>query len=321
MIRHKVLLSFILPEGMQLPFTEELTLIPADPKASDEEWLLQMRTERVSALLVAAGRNLTADFIGRMPDSVKILATASVGFDHIDLKAAAAGGLVVTNTPDVLTNATADLAMMLLLNACRRGREYLELMREGWSRPLGFHGMLGMDLENKTLGIFGMGRIGRAMADRARAFGLHIAYCNRHRLPPDQERGAAYYPSLREMLPHCQMLALTAPSTPETRGAVNRDAFSLLPQGSVLVNVGRGDLIVEEDLIEALRTGRVAAAGLDVFQNEPNFDRRFLEFPQVFLTPHMGSATVETRSAMARRAMENVVRVIRGGAPLDPVNG
>lgn len=320
MIRHKVLYSFTLPEGMPLPFTEELTLIPADPKASDEEWLLQLRTEKVSALLAFAGRSLTADFIGNLPDSVKIIATASVGYEHIDLKAAKARGVVVTNTPDVLTNATADLGMMLLLNACRRGREYLEIMREGWSRPLGFNGMLGTDLEGKTLGIFGMGRIGRALADRARAFGLRIAYCNRHRLPPDQERGAAYYPTLREMLPHCQILSLNAPSTIETRNIVNRDAFSLLPFGSVLVNVGRGDLVDEEDLLEALSSGKIAAAGLDVFHNEPNFDRRFLEFPQVFLTPHVASATVETRSAMARRALENVARVVRGEPPLDPVH-
>ena len=271
------------------------------------------------ALLFTSHLKMTAEVIAALPAHVRVAATCSVGFDHIDLAAAKARGLPVTNTPEVLNECTADLAFLLLLNACRRGSEYEAVMRRGWRRGMGMGEMLGLRAWGKTLGILGMGGIGRAMAARARGFGMKIVYCNRNRLAPDLELGATYFASFEEMLPHCDILSLHAPSGPETAGIMNARTFGLMKLGAVFVNAARGALVDETALIEALRTGQLFAAGLDVFHNEPAYDLRFAELPNVFLTPHMGSATVETRNAMGFRAIDNIQAVLSGRPAIDPL--
>ena len=278
------------------------------------------RHPSIDALLISFRVKLDAAALARLPAQVKILATSSVGTEHIDVDAARARGLIVTNTPDVLTDATADLALMLLLCAARRAREYAQIMDRGWRERFGLGDMLGLDVSGGTLGILGMGRIGQAVARRARGFGMRIVYHNRHPLPADQEQGAVYFPDLAAMLPHCQFFSIHAPAGAGMEGLINRRMLGLLPRHSVLVNTARGQLIDEEALIEALNSGHLAAAGLDVFRGEPDFDLRLKVFPNVFLTPHMGSATVGTRNAMGFRCLDNIAAFVRGASPRDQVS-
>ena len=271
------------------------------------------------ALMISSNLKMTAERIAALPDRVKVLATCSVGYEHIDVEAARARGLPVTNTPDVLTDCTADLAMLLLLGACRRASEYEAIARAGWGKPFGMGEMLGLRVSGRTLGILGMGRIGQAVARRARGFGMRVIYCNRSRLPPDVEQGATWYPRFHDMLPHCQVLSLHAASGPETASIMDASAFDRLPSGAVFVNTSRGALVDEEALIAALEGGHLFAAGLDVYAAEPSIDPRLVALPSVFMTPHMGSATVETRDEMGFRALDNIAAVLAGKPPIDPL--
>ncbi len=271
-------------------------------------------------MLITLTERLDAATIAALPASVRIVATMSVGFDHIDVAAAAARGLIVTNTPGVLTEATADLTLLLILGAARRATEAMTLIREErwgtWSPT----GLLGVDLAGRRLGILGLGRIGAAVAKRARAFGLEIHYHNRRRAPPEQELGATYHDTFDGLLAVSDILALTAASTPETRNIIDHAALAKLPPGAILVNSARGDLVDDDALIEALRTGRLFAAGLDVFRGEPALDPRYRRLPNVFALPHIGSATVETRTAMGMCAIDNLDAVLkRGIIPITPV--
>jgi len=287
--------------------------------ATDIDGLITaLESHKAEALVIGGRTRLTASVVERLPERLKIVATTSVGFDHIDLHAASKAGLIITNTPDVLTAATADLTLFLMLGALRRGREYLEIIARGWRQRFGFDEMLGMEVGSRSLAIVGLGRIGQAVAHRARAFGMPILYHNRSRLPQEQEAGARYFPTLESMLPHAQVLSLNAPSASEGP-LIRAEHIARLPKGAVLVNTGRGALIDEEAMIAALQSGHLAAAGLDVFLNEPDFDLRLRDLPNVFMTPHMGSATEETRLAMSLRALDNVAAVLDGDAPGDPV--
>ncbi len=262
---------------------------------------------------------LTADAIARLPASVRVGATSSVGYDHIDVAAAKARGMFVTNTPDVLTECTADFAFMMLLAAARRVYHYDKIMRAGWRYRIGQGDVLGVRVTGKTLGILGMGRIGRAVAQRARGFNMTVMYHSRNRLPPEMEQGARYFGSFHEMLPHCNFLSLHAPAGPVTDRIVNARALALMPRGAVLVNVSRGGLVDEDALHDALISGQLFGAGLDVFRSEPDFDMRFAGFDNVILSPHIGSGSIETRNAMGFRALDNIAAVLAGKGPIDPL--
>jgi hydroxypyruvate reductase len=211
------------------------------------------------------------------------------------------------------------MTMLLLLAASRRAAEGEKLMLGGWRRSFGMGEFLGRSVTHKRLGIYGMGRIGQAVAQRARGFGMSILYNNRRRLPPEQEMGAQYFAALEDMLPRCDILSINAPATPETEKIINKRTLSLLPRGAIFVNTARGQLVDEDALIEALQSGQLFAAGLDVFRQEPDFDLRFTTLPNVFLMPHVGSATVETRNAMGFRALDNVAAVCAGKPAIDPL--
>lgn len=271
------------------------------------------------AILTCGTEKFTSDVIERLPDKVKILATFSVGYDHIDVAAARARGLVVTNTPDVLTDATADITMLCLLGAARQAQNAERIMRQGlWGRWAAMD-MLGVEVTGKRLGIFGMGRIGQAVARRARGFDMEIHYSNRNRLPPQTEQGAVYHSDPESMLPHCDFLSTNCPASHETRHFVNARRIALLPDGAVVVNTARGSVIDDDALISALDSGKLAAAGLDVYEGEPNIDHRYLVLSNVFLLPHIGSATIETRNAMGFRALDNLDAWFAGRAPRDRV--
>lgn len=284
-----------------------------------DEVIAASHTHRAEAILFTNTLPLTAEAIERLPPSVRIGATSSVGYDHIDVAAAKARDMMVTNTPGVLTECTADFAFMMLLAAARRAYEYDRIMRAGWRYRIGQGDMLGVRVTGKTLGILGMGRIGRAMAQRARGFDMTVLYHSRNRLPPDQEQGARYFENFHEMLPHCDFLSLHAPANPITDKIVNAEALAKLKRGAVLVNVSRGGLVDEDALLDALKSGQLFGAGLDVFRSEPDYDMRFATLDNVILSPHIGSASVETRNAMGFRALDNIAAVLAGKRAIDPL--
>jgi lactate dehydrogenase-like 2-hydroxyacid dehydrogenase len=258
-----------------------------------------------------------AEVIKALPASVKIIATVSVGHEHIDKIAAKARGITVTNTPDVLTDATADITMLLLLGAARGASWGDRMVRENrWPRgqmiaPMGF------DVSRKRLGILGMGRIGQAVARRAKGFDMELHYHNRNPSAEADGLGARYHQSFEAMLPLCDFLSINCPMTPETKGLINARTLGLLPKGAIVVNTARGGIVDDDALIAALQSGHLAAAGLDVFANEPNIDPRYRTLDSVFMLPHLGSATHGTRTAMAMRAFDNVLAHAQGKTPRD----
>ncbi|QLY26918.1 D-glycerate dehydrogenase [Bdellovibrio sp. KM01] len=316
-MKNTILLPYIAPKNVAALAKEKFDAFVSDRELTTEEIVQLANEKKPQGMIIVPKQKFTKDIIAKLPDSLRIIATSSVGFDHLDIAAAKERGIQLTNTPDVLTECTADIAMLLLLNACRRGREYLEIMEAGWRKPFSQSEMLGVKVSGKTLGIYGMGRIGQAVADRARGFGMKIVYCNRRRLSPELEKGATYFAKLEDMLPHCQILSLNAPGNADTRHIINDQTLALLPDDAVLVNVARGSLVQEDALMRALQSGKLFAAGLDVFENEPAYDLRLKEFHNVFLTPHMGSATRETRDAMGFRALENIEQSLKGQRPQD----
>jgi lactate dehydrogenase-like 2-hydroxyacid dehydrogenase len=276
-------------------------------------------SHRAEAILFTNTLPLTAAAIAALPETVRVAATSSVGYDHIDVPAARARGIVVTNTPGVLSECTADHAMMLLLAAARRGAEYDRLMRQGWRHRIGQGDLLGVRVTGKRIGILGMGRIGRAVAQRARGFDMQVLYHGRTRLPSDLEQGAEYFAEFHAMLPHCDFLSVHAPGGPATDKMIDARAFSLMPDGAVLVNVARGSLVDEDALHDALTSGKLFAAGLDVFRAEPDYDLRFAALDNVVLSPHVGSGSRETRDAMGFRALDNIAAVLAGRRANDPL--
>ena len=282
------------------------------------------RCSGAQALVVCPADRIPAATIAALPDSVRILASLSVGTDHIDLAAARARSLVVTNTPDVLTDATAEIALLLMLGAARRAVEGERLARAAKGTPGAWTGwtptqLLGRQLSGKRLAILGMGRIGRAVADRARAFGLAIHYSNRSRLPPDLEQGATFHPDADEMLAFADILSLHCPATAETRSWLNARRIALMPEGAIVINTARGAIVDDGALIAALASGRLFAAGLDVYDGEPNLNPGYQTLSNVFLLPHLGSATRETRNAMGFKALDNLDAFFAGQEPPDRV--
>lgn len=267
------------------------------------------------ALIVTPAETLDAAVIKALPESLKIVASFSVGYEHIDVAAANKRGLKVSNTPGVVTAATADLAFLLILAATRRAYEGELFLRSGEWKGIRPTQLLGTQLTNKRLGIIGMGRIGGAVAARARAFGMTVLYHNRHPAPPEVAGDAEFIPDLSDMLPKCDVLSLHCPLTEETKNILNAERIALLRDGAVVINTARGGLIDDDALIAALNAKTVNAAGLDVYANEPNFDPRYLSLKNVFLLPHMGSSTVETRTAIGMLAIDCVDAALEGRAP------
>lgn len=319
-MKPRVVVARRMPRAVMARIQQEFTPVLAETAELNAEALVSHLPDcDAHALLITSDIRLTGDIISRIPSCIKIVATCSVGFEHMDVAAAKARGLILTNTPEVVTDCTADLTFLLILGACRRATEYSTIMRDGWRNAFGWDEMLGVQVSNKTLGIVGLGRIGRAVAQRARGFGMKILYTDVRRLPPEMEQGARYCASLRELLPLVQILTLHAPAGPGADKIMNAEAFALLPKGAVFVNAARSRLVDEEALLGALTSGHLYAAGLDVFDKEPGCDPRFIALPNVFLTPHAGTSTVETRNAMGFRALDNIAAVCAGMPPIDPL--
>lgn len=283
------------------------------------EELIQ-RSAGCDAILCCHTENLNETVIAALPSSIRVIANFSVGVDHCDLEAAKAREIIVTNTPDVLSDSTAEIAMLCMLGAARRGGEGFSLVRQNewhdWSPTF----MLGKQITGKRFGIVGMGRVGQVVAKRARGFDMEIHYHNRNRLDLDLEQGATYHESLDSLLSVSDVLSLHCPNNPDSLGLLNVETIEKLPHGAIVVNTARGTVIDDDALIAALRQGRVWAAGLDVFNNEPsNIHPAYRELPNVFVLPHLGSATEQTRDAMGFRALDNLDAIFSGQKPVDRV--
>ncbi len=295
----------------------EPRLNPDDRLYSSDE--LIALSEGADAIMPCHTEKFSAEVVARLPDSVKAIANFSVGVDHVDLQAAAARGIIVTNTPDVLSDATAEIAILCMLGAARRAGEGDRLVRgaswKDWSPAF----MVGIQVTGKRVGIVGMGRVGQIVARRMRGFDMEVHYHNRRRIDPVLEQGAVFHESLEEMLPLCEVLSLNCPTTPETKGLLNAERLALLPDGAIVINTARGALVDDDALIDALQSGKLHSAGLDVYNNEPAIDPRYRELDNTFLLPHIGSATRETRDAMGYRALDNLDAIFAGREPNDRV--
>jgi lactate dehydrogenase-like 2-hydroxyacid dehydrogenase len=275
---------------------------------------LLLAADGADAMLVTPADRLDAAFFTRVASSVKVIATHSVGYDHIDLKAAAARKIAIAYLPGISTDAVADITLLLLLGASRRAYEALQVVRSGNWNPSDLTLLLGWQLTGKILGIYGMGRIGQAVAKRARGFGMKIHYHDPHRLSPEIEGDAIFHDNLYDLLRVSPFLSVNAPETKQTHHFLDAKAMACLPRGAIVVNAARGGMVVDEDLIAALKSGQVAAAGLDTYEGEPNLNPGYLLLQNTFLLPHIGAATVETRTAMGMLALDNIDAVL-GGSP------
>ena len=253
-------------------------------------------------ILTSLTDKMDAETINKLPDSVKILSNFAVGFGNIDLEAAKRRGITVTNTPDVLTDATAEIGILLILGACRRASEGIESARESnwkWSADY----LIGKQLTGTRLGILGMGRIGQRIAKIAKSLGMIIHYHNRSKLSDEKEQGATYHNNLKDLLSVSDVLSICCPASKETVDMINKETIEYLPKGAVVTNVARGDIVEDEALIDALNRRKVYAVGLDVYKNEPNLNPGYLKIKSAFILPHLGSATKDTRIAMANLAI------------------
>lgn len=314
-----ILVTRKLPDAVENRLRRDYAPIlnPDDALYSSDEII--ERAKDADAILPCHTEQFNAAVIARLPERVRAIANFSVGYDHVDINAAKARGIIVTNTPEVLSDATAELTMMLMIGAARRAYEGERLVRtrkwKDWSPSF----MVGTQVTGKRLGIIGFGRVGRVVAKRARGFDMTVHYNDLQRIAPELEQGAIYHETPADLMPHCDFLALHTVSSPETTKLLNADLIALLPDGAIVVNASRGVVIDDEALISALTSGKLTAAGLDVYNNEPDIHPQYRQLPNVFLMPHIGSATRETRDAMGFRALDNLDAIFAGRAPRDRV--
>jgi len=270
-------------------------------------------------ILSALTDKLDAETINKLPDTVKILSNFAVGFGNIDLDAAKKRNIAVTNTPEVLTDATAEIGILLILGACRRAAEGISGARASdwkWSADY----LIGKQLTGTRLGILGMGRIGQKIAKVAKALGMIIHYHNRSELSSEKAQGAIYHNNLKSLMSVSDVLSVCCPASNETINLINKETLENLPQGAVVTNVARGDIVDDEALIDALNRRKVYAVGLDVYKGEPNLNPGYLKHKSAFILPHLGSATKETRTAMANLAIDNLEEFYKTGNCKNKVN-
>ena len=270
-------------------------------------------------ILTSLTEKLDVNVISKLSNKIKIISNFAVGFGNIDLDAAKKRNIIVTNTPDVLTDATAEIAILVLLGAARRAKEGMEwVKRENWEWSVDF--LMGKQLTGSRLGILGMGRIGRAIADRARLFGMKIHYYNRSRLDKNLEKDAIYHKSLASLLSVSDFFSINCPATKETKHIINNKTIKYFPDGAVISNSARGDMIDDDAMIEALKNGKIFSLGLDVYNGEPKIHPEYLTLPNVFVLPHLGSATIKTRTAMGDLAVGNIQEFFKTGKCKNKIN-
>ena len=314
----KVLVTREIPEAGLRPLEGfDVTVLSELPPERDD---LLEAARGMAGVLSTLTEQMDAEFMDAAGDDLKVIANMAVGYDNVDLEAANECGVVVTNTPGVLTQTTADTAFMLLLAAARRLGEGERIVRAGEWEAWGPKMLLGPDVWGKKLGILGFGEIGQALARRARGFGMELIYWNRSRKEEAEKELEARYLELGELLETCDFLSIHAPLTEETTHLIGAPELEKMKTEAVLVNTSRGPLVDESALADALEEGRIFAAGLDVYEEEPKVHPKLLELENVVLAPHIGSASFETRDRMAVTAGEDLRAVLRGEQPKNPVN-
>ena len=280
--------------------------------------LIEM-SEGKDGILSSLTDKLDAETINKLPETIKIISNFAVGFGNIDLEAAKKRGIAVTNTPEVLSDATAEIGILLILGACRRAAEGIESAREGgwkWSADY----LIGKQLTGTRLGVLGMGRIGQKIARIAKSLGMIIHYHNRSKLSEEKEQGAIYHDNLKSLFSVSDVLSICCPATKETENMINKETVEYFPKGAVITNVARGDIVDDDALIDALNRRKIYAAGLDVYKNEPNLNPGYLKIKSAFILPHLGSATKDTRIAMANLAIDNIDEFFKTGNCTNKVN-
>ena len=294
-----------------MKLSEEYALSIFNVKLNEEDKILTKdeligKSNDCDGILSSLTEKFDVDTISKLSDTVKIISNFAVGFGNIDLEAAKKRNIIVTNTPDVLTDATAEIAMLLILGAARRASEGMTYVKnKNWKWTSDF--LIGKQLKGSRLGILGMGRIGRAVAIRAKAFGMEIHYHNRSQLKPDLEMGAIYHENIKSLFSVSDILSINCPATKETKNIINKKTLEFFPMGAIITNSARGDMIDDEAMVQALINRKIYAIGLDVYKGEPNIYPGYLNQKDVFILPHLGSATKKTRIAMGNLAIDNIV--------------
>ena len=308
-MKPKILVTRKISDGAEEKLKKEFDVnlnLQDEPIPTDD--LIKMGND-YDGLITSGFDKVGEEFFSNLNGKLKIIAHVGVGYDNISIKAAEVKKIKVTNTPNVLNEAVAETTILLILAASRRAGEAYNLVRsDNWKnqKPDLTKFMIGNSVTGKTLGIIGMGRIGRIVAQSAKAFGMKIIYYNRNKLSEDLEDGAKYYSDLNSMLPECDFVSIHTPATPDTKNILNVSTIGLLPKHAVVINTSRGSTIDDDALIDALQNKKIYGAGLDVFNNEPNLDSRYTKLDNCFVLPHIGSATHETRLAMSMMAVDNI---------------
>ena len=307
-----------------LPPSEAYASKIFDAKLNKEDKLITQEdliknSKDCDGILSSLTEKINADVIEKLSDKVKIISNFAVGYGNIDLVAAKKRNIVVTNTPNVLTDATAEIAMLILLGAARRAKEGIKWAdKKNWKWSADF--LMGKQLTGARLGILGMGRIGRAVANIARSFGMIIHYHNRSQLDKNLEKGAIYHNSLESLLSVSDFFSINCPATKETKHIINKETLNYFPDGAVLSNSARGDMIEDNAMVEALKNGKIYSLGIDVYNGEPDIHPEYLSLPNVFVLPHLGSATIGTRTAMGNLAVANIEEFFKTGKCKNTVN-
>ncbi|MDC3082025.1 D-glycerate dehydrogenase [Candidatus Pelagibacter sp.] len=308
-MKPKILVSRKISDGAEAILKKEFDVtLNLEDKPYTYEELIKLANE-YDGIISSSFDKLDKNFFDNLNGKLKIIGHVGVGYDNIHTQSAKEKNIKVSNTPNVLNDAVAEITILLILASSRRIGEAYNLVKSNtWKdhRPDITKLMVGNEVTGKTLGIIGMGRIGQIVADRARAFKMRIVYYNRNKLSNDLEKDATYYPDLKSMLPNCDYVSLHTPATSETKNIINSESLKLFPKHSVFINTSRGSTVDDDALIEALQNKTIYGAGLDVFNNEPNLDKRYLELENCFVLPHIGSATHETRLAMSMLAVDNI---------------
>ena len=322
-MKPKILVTRKMTDGAEKKLAEnfEVTLNKNDDPIPYEE--LVKLANQYDGMVVSGWDKFDENFFNNMKGRLKIIATFSVGYDHIDIKSAKEKNIIITNTPNVLNDAVAEITLLLMLATCRKAYEGISLVKSGKWKDVKVdfvNFVMGQSLTGKTLGIIGMGRIGRIVAKRAKGFGMKIIYCNRNKLSNEIEDGAKYYESVNSMMPDCDFVSIHTPATKETKNILNNAAIELLPKHAIVINTSRGSTVDDEALIKALQNNKIYAAGLDVFINEPNVVEKYLKLDNCFLLPHIGSSNYETRDAMAMMAVDNIYAYFYNKPLLSKVN-
>ena len=294
------------------------TKLNTNDELYSQKKLLEL-SQGCDGILTSITDKIDREIINKLPDTIKIISNFAVGFGNIDIETAKKRNIVVTNTPDVLTDATAEIGILLILGACRRAAEGIQEAKESkwkWSADY----LIGKQLTGSRLGILGMGRIGQKISKTAKSLGMIVHYHNRSKLSSEKEQGAIYHKTLKSLFSVSDVLSICCPATKETQNLVNKETLEYFPKGAVITNVARGDIVEDEALIDALDRRKIYAVGLDVYKGEPNLNPGYLKHKSAFILPHLGSATKETRTAMANLAIDNLEEFFKSGNCKNKVN-